>query len=87
MNKICRYCGEGGFDKEFKVNKCSSGGIDNVHKRCHARYTYTKILEKKLKLYPKLYAQCDNDDCMHIFRRRRIKDGCPKCNGKEIIYE
>lgn len=82
--KTCRYCGEGGPTKSFKKNGCSKDGVDNVHKKCHSKYVYSRILEKKLKLYPKLYSQCDNDDCMHIYRKA-ISKKCPRCGSEEAI--
>ena len=46
-------------------------------KKCRSQYVARKQLENKIERYPLLYADCEGDECDHIFRRALKK--CPRC--------
>ena len=72
--KKCAECKEVKGFVDFGVQK--SKYPRSYCKSCTSKQSYNRHQEKKLKLYPNLYGQCD--ECCHIYRHVSF-DHCPKC--------
>lgn len=89
-NFICyeskiRECGLCHERKSFdKYSKEPSGKPKSYCMPCRSKMIATKQLEDKLKRYPSLYNQCDNDDCLHVWNKRR-GNNCPKCGHERAL--
>jgi len=54
-------------------------------KKCRAIKTQNYTREKKIKTFPDLYYDCDNDDCCFIWLKSKGRV-CPKCDDlKELV--
>lgn len=80
---VCRDCGE---TKHIDLMKKSGNKVgfkcQNICKKCNSIRSLNSIYEKKLALFPNLYVQCDNDDCMLICKKKIGITSCPKCGSK-----
>src|SRR3546814_215578 len=56
------------FPKEEKRKTCN---------KCHSEYTYRLRREKLLLKYPEIWTECDDDNCLLIYRKCYPK--CLKC--------